>query len=183
MEEREAPALRVVGDPTPAPVPDGGDWEAIYRREVDRIYGFVFVRVGNRADAEDICAQVFLRALPRLREGADPRSIHAYLLAVARTVVADHWTARYQARTVRVDVEDDRLVPAGLAVDDTSDHASRVRALLDQLSDRERLVLELRFLRGYSIKEAAAALNVSVANCKVIQLRALRRAATVEEPR
>ncbi len=183
MEERESLQLRVVGDSAPELAADSADWEATYRREVDRVYGFIFVRVGNRADAEDICAQVFLRARPRLRAGADSRSVHGYLLATARTIVADHWTAHYQARTLQIDVEDDGLLPAGLAAEDTSDHAVRVQELLDRLPDRERRVLELRFLRGYSIKETAAALNVTVANCKVIQFRALRRAATMEESR
>jgi RNA polymerase sigma-70 factor (ECF subfamily) len=42
-------------------------------------------------------------------------------------------------------------------------------------------VLELRFLEGCSIKEAAQALSVSVANAKVLQHRALRLAARVAE--
>ena len=45
-----------------------------------------------------------------------------------------------------------------------------------------RSVLEFRFLRGYSIRETAAAMGVSVANAKVLQLRALRRAAATGAP-
>ena len=50
-------------------------------------------------------------------------------------------------------------------------------AILDGLPANYRSVLEFRFLRGYSIRETAAAMGVSVANAKVLQLRALRRAA------
>ena len=49
--------------------------------------------------------------------------------------------------------------------------------ILDALPANYRSVLELRFLRGYSIRETASAMGVSVANAKVLQLRALRRAA------
>jgi RNA polymerase sigma-70 factor (ECF subfamily) len=52
-----------------------------------------------------------------------------------------------------------------------------VSPILDSLPDNYRSVLEFRFLRGYSIRETAAAMGVSVANAKVLQLRALRRAA------
>ena len=52
-----------------------------------------------------------------------------------------------------------------------------VSPILDSLPDNYRNVLEFRFLRGYSIRETAAAMGVSVANAKVLQLRALRRAA------
>ena len=57
----------------------------------------------------------------------------------------------------------------------------RVQAVLDVLPDNYRRILELRFLQGYSVREAAAALGVSVANAKVLQHRALRLAAQFSE--
>ena len=57
------------------------------------------------------------------------------------------------------------------------EHDVDVSPILDGLPDNYRSVLEFRFLRGYSIRETAAAMGVSVANAKVLQLRALRRAA------
>jgi DNA-directed RNA polymerase specialized sigma24 family protein len=49
------------------------------------------------------------------------------------------------------------------------------------MPDNYRRILELRFLQGRSIKESAAELGVSVANAKVLQHRALRLAAQVNE--
>ena len=49
------------------------------------------------------------------------------------------------------------------------------------LPDHYRQILELRFLQGNSIKESAAELGVSVANAKVLQHRALRLAAQVND--
>jgi RNA polymerase sigma factor (sigma-70 family) len=166
--------LRVVEDNPPSPAVD---WETIYRREVDGVYRFIFTRTGNRADTEDICAQVFLRALPRLRSGAHPGEIHGYLLATARSLLADFWSERFGHPSAEL-VEEILPTPAAVEV---TDHSGQVTALLNRLPDRDRRVLELRFLRGYSIKETAAALGVTVANCKVIQLRALRRAAGLGE--
>jgi RNA polymerase sigma factor (sigma-70 family) len=57
----------------------------------------------------------------------------------------------------------------------------RVAGVLGQLPDNYRRILELRFLQGHSIKESAAELGVSVANAKVLQHRALRLAAQVNE--
>src|ERR1700686_4474793 len=47
-------------------------WEAVYRDHVMAVHRFAAARTGNRPDAEDITAQVFLRALPRLRPDAAP---------------------------------------------------------------------------------------------------------------
>jgi RNA polymerase sigma-70 factor (ECF subfamily) len=51
--------------------------------------------------------------------------------------------------------------------------------ILALLPDRFRQVLELRFLRGYSVAEAAREMGVSNSNAKVLQYRALRKAAQV----
>jgi RNA polymerase sigma-70 factor (ECF subfamily) len=57
----------------------------------------------------------------------------------------------------------------------------RVAQVLDTLPGRYRQILETRFLQGNSIKESAAELGISVANAKVLQHRALRLAAQVNE--
>ena len=55
--------------------------------------------------------------------------------------------------------------------------ALRAHRILGLLPDNYRRVLELRFLRGYSIKEVAAELRATPGSIKVMQLRALRAAA------
>ena len=50
-------------------VPNDGytNWEAVYQDNVTWVYRTLFARVGNRADAEDLTAEVFLAALRPLR--------------------------------------------------------------------------------------------------------------------
>ena len=57
--------------------------------------------------------------------------------------------------------------------------AARAERILSLLPERYRQILELRFLRGYSVSQAAAEMNVSQANAKILQYRALRKAAEV----
>ncbi|HEV2638751.1 MAG TPA: sigma-70 family RNA polymerase sigma factor [Actinocrinis sp.] len=66
---------------------------------------------------------------------------------------------------------------ADWAPDDPRLRADRILAALP---DRQRRILILRFLQGCSVKEAAAELGVTVANAKVLQHRALRRAAGLD---
>jgi RNA polymerase sigma factor (sigma-70 family) len=151
------------------------DWEAVYRDNVDRVYRMMVAKVGNRPDAEDLTAEVFLTALRPVRMSASVGEVRAYLLATARTVLAHHWR-----RTLGLEVttlDDDH--PGLLAADEPvpSDAPHRTAAILAALPDNYRRILELRFLDACSVREAAAALGVSVANAKVLQHRALRRAA------
>src|SRR5215472_9663831 len=77
-----------------------GDWEAVYVNNVVAVYRLIFRHVGNRPDAEDLTEEVFLAALPRLRLPAAVHSVHAYLAATVKTVVADHWRRYYAAPPV-----------------------------------------------------------------------------------
>ena len=159
----------------PAVVDHPPGWEDLYRSHVGPVYRYVYARTGNRADAEDLTSQVFLQAFPRLGWRSTPE-MRSYLVATARTVLADHWRRHYGAELDELPF--DLAAPSGHPDDDGSGvSASRTARLLDRLPDRYRSVLELRFLQGCSVRETARIMGVSVANAKVIQLRALRLAA------
>ena len=84
-------------------VPNSGfsgypDWEAVYQDNASWVYRTLFARVGNRADAEDLTAEVFLAALRPLRLTASVGEVRAYLRATARTVLAAHWRRDHGSR-------------------------------------------------------------------------------------
>ena len=166
------PPFRVVGAPDRP-----NDWEAVYQEHVAPLYRYVYSRTGNTPDAEDVTSTTFLRALPRLRSDVSAGEIRAYLRATARSVLADVWRQRHGTVLMEFDDQRDAAPP--------QEHQPEVDVtpILDGLPSNYRSVLEFRFLRGYSIRETAAAMGVSVANAKVLQLRALRRAAQTVTPR
>ena len=171
-ELRAAPRLRVVsGEVYP-------DWEAVYRDNVDRIYRLMFAKVGNRFDAEDLTAEVFLAALGPLRVSASVGEVRAYLLATSRTVLAGYWRRTLGVQITEID--DDYPEPVDVEVV-ASESLARVEAVLSGLPERYRRILQLRFLEACSVRQAAAELGVSVTYAKVLQHRALRRAAQVWE--
>ena len=63
--------------------------------ELEFVYAYIFARVGNRADAEDLTQQVAMKAIPRLRSGASSAAIRSYLFATARSALAAFWSARF----------------------------------------------------------------------------------------
>src|SRR5207237_6987307 len=155
-----------------APIPAA----EIALEELELVYAFVYARVGNRPDAEDLTQQVALKAIPRLREGASVSAIRAYLFATARSALANFWSGRFgmPEDELRDDLWVDKLEP-----DAAGEPVERVRRILDRLPVNYRRLLELRFLHGYSLKEVAAEMDSTVGGVKVMQLRALRAAAKV----
>jgi RNA polymerase sigma factor (sigma-70 family) len=176
--------LRLAGPPDPDVANDPAaavypDWESVYQDNVVGIYQLVFRRVGNAADAEDLAAEVLMQTLKTLRLPAPVHNVRAYLVKTARTVMADHWRRHYAAREVAHELE--QLPPGALAASPSTESADRAQRLLGLLPEHFRRVLELRFLRGYSVREAANEMGVTESNARVLQFRALRKAAELEQ--
>lgn len=167
-DQREPPRLRVVGEDAYA------NWDAIYLDNVNRIYRLMYSKVGNRPDAEDLTAEVFLAALGPLRVSASIGEVRGYLAATARTVLAGYWRRRLGVEVTTIDP--DAEMPGHDEPDLPSQAPERARRVLGSLPERYRQILELRFLRAMSLKEAAEKMDVTVGNAKVLQHRALRLA-------
>jgi RNA polymerase sigma factor (sigma-70 family) len=175
--------LHVIGAPDPDEVPETAgavylDWESVYEDNVVGIYQLAYRRVGNDADAEDLAEEVLMHTLRTLRLPAPVHNVRAYLVKTARTVLADHWRRHYAARDAAMELE--QLPPLATASTGSSESSERAERLLSLLPDHFRRVLELRFLRGYSVREAANELGVTESNARVMQFRALRKAAELE---
>jgi len=143
--------------------------------ELEMVYAFIYARVGNRADAEDLTQQVAMKAIPRLRQGSPASAIRGYLFATARSVLGGFWSTRLGLS--ESELHEDLAMATPVPYSEES--AERARRILAELSDNYRRVLELRFLHGYSLKEVAAEMRSTVGAVKVMQLRALRAAAKV----
>ncbi len=152
---------------------------SIYEENLHAIYRFIYSKVGNREEAEDLTSQVFLKAIRSVDAARGAQSIQSWLFHIARTTIADHWRWFYQSRVQSL--ED--LLAAGWEgpVQEQPGEATRtpaehVQRLLPKLPPRYREVLTYRFLRNYSIRETAAQMGLSEANVKVLQFRALKKA-------
>ena len=169
-EESESESGQVLQLPTSARATD------IALDELELVYAFIYARVGNRADAEDLTQQVALKAIPRLREGAPASAIRGYLFATARSVLGAFWSTRLGLS--EAELREDLAMPVAPGPP-SEEGTETVQLILAQLSDNYRRVLELRFLHGYSLKEVASEMKSTVGAIKVMQLRALRAAAKV----
>ncbi len=150
----------------------------LYDCYVDRVYAFVYRRVGDRALAEDLTADVFTRMLKRIDTysftGADPI---AWLLTIARNRVHDHFRSgrfrlEHASDTVGSDMVDGAPSPAAAA--ERSAVAAEVRAALTLLKPEHAEVLHLRFIEDLSVTETAELLGRREGAVRALQHRALR---------
>jgi RNA polymerase sigma-70 factor (ECF subfamily) len=161
-----------------------GDAEAfglIYDRYMDTVFRFIYFRVGNRPLAEDLTADTFLRALKRIGSFTwQGRDLGAWLVTIARNLVADHFkSGRYRLEVTTGDVLDaDRedRGPEGSPEVAVVDHITNVALLtaVRQLNPEQQECIVLRFLHGFSVAETAQAMGKNEGAIKALQYRAVR---------
>ena len=131
--------------------------------------------------AEDLSADTFLRALKRIGSFTwQGRDLGAWLVTIARNLVADHFkSGRYRLEVTTGDVLDaDRedRGPEGSPEAAVVDHITNVALLtaVKQLNPEQQECIVLRFLHGFSVAETAQAMGKNEGAIKALQYRAVR---------
>jgi RNA polymerase sigma-70 factor, ECF subfamily len=142
--------------------------EDAFIRYGDDVYRFLVRRTGNHCDAEELTQQVFADAASALARSEPPRSMRAWLYAVAERRLIDELRRRKRA------AEAIDLLGSGL--DRTDDaHCDAVGDAVARLPLVQRQIVVLRVVEGRTYGEIAAAVGCNESACKMRLSRALRR--------
>jgi len=166
-----------------------GDQKAfaqLYEVHFDKIYRYVYLKIGDRADAEDMTQQVFLSALRSIasfRWQGTPFT--AWLFRIAHNQIVDHLRKKTR-RPILVEI--DETAPSG---SDNPEHMAELNLSIERLTEAtshlteaQKEVISLRFAGGLSIDEVAKAMGKKPGAIKALQhaaVIALRKLLVVEE--
>jgi RNA polymerase sigma-70 factor (ECF subfamily) len=162
-----------------------GDKQAIaelYTGHVDAIYRYIWPRVRDEAIAEDLTAQVFLKALEGL-PGYEPsgKPFLAWLYRIAYARVVDHWRKQERRATLPLDETLPAREPRPGALLEAEDDWITAIDLLAQLTDDQQEVVMLRFIGEMSLAEVAEIMGKTLGATKAVQHRALASLARLLE--
>jgi RNA polymerase sigma-70 factor (TIGR02952 family) len=177
------------------PAPDGVDvWELVaqaqagdaeafgrlYDHYVSMVHRYVYYRVGDRATAEDVTSETFVRALRRIDSlSFQGRDVGAWLVTIARNIILDHVkSSRYRLEVTTADMRDaDRATdgPEDAVVQHLTNR--ELLACVQQLGSEQQECIVLRFIHGLSVSETAEIMGKKDGAIKALQHRAVRRLA------
>lgn len=152
-----------------------------YDLYIEQIFRFIYFKVGDRDEAEDIASMVFLKCWNYIYEGnlGDYQTLKSLLYKIARNTIIDH----YRKTQHRQNVSLDDIAQTTAAIDTEPSPEEQVATAFDfqkvmeeklpQLKEEYREVIVLRFINELSIAEISSVIGKTNGNVRVMIHRAL----------
>jgi RNA polymerase sigma-70 factor (ECF subfamily) len=148
---------------------------ALYDEYFDRIASYIFVRMGDRSEAEDLAGEVFLKALQSLgsyKERGVP--MQAWLFKIAHNLVVDHLRKTKKRKNVPIEYVEVVSESDPQEIAEANIEFARVSRALDRLTLAQRQVIELRFFGELSAEETAKVMNKGAGAVRELQCAAIK---------
>lgn len=146
----------------------------LYKMYVEQVFRYLFSRIGNVLEAEDVTAQTFLAAFESFDKFRQDGHFAPWLFGIARNKAMDHFRRRERASYLDgpsdIPVEDNPLARVI-----KSEQAEALSKLIQALPEEDRELIRLRFLAEMSFPEIARFLHRNEAAVKKTTYRLLAR--------
>ncbi len=148
--------------------------EALYELYFEPIYRFCYWQTNRSDDAEDLTQDIFIEMAKSIHNFKGESSFKNWLYILAKRQISAWIRQKYELPTEPLF---DMIPDKAEWIDQENDAFKKkvLENLLKKLTDLERLVMKLRYLQNYTVKEAAQKLHLSEGNVKVICHRCIKK--------
>ena len=157
----------------------GGEASAfgrLYDEYQPKIYRFIYLKVGHREEAEDLCHQTFISAWENIGNYRFQGYLFStWLYSIARNKVIDYYRAK--KITVNLEIETIQILEIGVSNEQLIDarfEMEKAKNAILKLNPLEQDVIIMRFIEDLNPKEIAKSLNKSEVAIRQIQHRAIK---------
>jgi RNA polymerase sigma-70 factor (ECF subfamily) len=159
---------------------DDRAFEILYERYFDKIYAFVIRRVTHKQIAEDLTSDVFMKAFTHRQSFVWKTSWSAWIYRIATNRVTDYHRTKKPTDAFDETVHDrPSTLPSAPDEIDRDILGRKLEACLEQLNERERMAVTMKYYAQCENTEIAEALGVTPNNAGVILHRALAKCGTL----
>lgn len=148
----------------------------LYDRYFDQLYRYIYFRVSDRQEAEDLTENVFLSTLEAiLCKGSSIKNFRAWLFRSAHNIVVDHY--RSYKRLVPLYEIGQLVEPSSESDPAIQNHVdgNLLRKAIGRLEPNMQQVISCRFIAGLSYPETAEIMGLKESHLRVLQHRALKQ--------
>ncbi len=152
---------------------DAAAFAQLYEEYVDKIYRYTYYKVGNKFQAEDLTAQVFLKAWEAIhRYHSTDRPFSAWLFRIAHNLIVDYFRMQRPVLPLEEGAEDEDT-----NLEEVTAHhldSEMLRSAITKLTDDQQQVIILKFLEGYGTEEVAVLMGKDPGAVRALQHRGLQ---------
>lgn len=150
---------------------DGEAFSQLYEEYFDKIYRYIYLRLGNQAEVEDLTQEVFVKALQAIGSYKwRDLPFASWLFRIARNHMIDHLRKESKVEKIAWDDNMARVEePNPALVAEQRLEIEELRENMEKLSPAQRAVISLRFGGGLSVAEVAKVLGKSPGTVKALQ--------------
>lgn len=154
-------------------------FEELYEHFFPRVYNFIFARLKNVADADDVTSITFMKMNENL-DHYDPSkaAFSTWLFRIATNAIVDHTRKNSRNQETEWDEFFEPAAPTQSEPESQMLVAENNRELLtalDTITERERRIVELKFFSELNSKAIAEILSMSESNVRVTLHRTLEK--------
>lgn len=158
------------------------EFEKFYNTHVDKVYRFVFFRVGgNKELAQDLVSEIFIKALEHFSDYDETKSTSAWIITIAKNHLANYWRDKKPTSSLPEDEaesNDDFWLKSAISLSKKDALKREVGELLQKLDENTREIVTFHYILGYNYAEIAAMKNMSETAVKVAAHRAIKKLST-----
>lgn len=164
------------------------DFERLFEENFHSIYHYVYYMIGNKADAEDVTQEVFMKVASSYGQFRGDSSITTWIYTIARRTVIDFMRQKKTKKFLTFwkthipddfEAADDFDLPEDILT--KNEQKESLYKVLQLLPEKMRTVIYLRFIKGISVQETAHYLDITPNQVSVTQNRALAKLRTLAE--
>jgi RNA polymerase sigma-70 factor (ECF subfamily) len=154
---------------------DRASFGRIYDLYSQRLYKFIYLRVGHKEIAEDILADSFVKAWTKIAHVNSSKALSAWMFQIAKNNIIDYY--RIRKSTIAIEEVEHTLEDAANPIEEMDLRLDQKRILvaLDQLPMDQQQVIRYKFFEDLTNSEIALIMNKTEGAIRVIQHRAIVR--------
>ena len=145
--------------------------EALYTEYRDKVRGYVFGKLQNQSDAEDIISEIFLKIYKRYDSfDKDRASVSTWIYTITRNTVIDYFRSHRIHSELADSLSDNEYVDDNIL---KKESLAELGKALFKLDNRAQEIIILRYYKEMTLKDISSRMNVSYAYVKILHQKAL----------
>ena len=147
------------------------DWNTVYKDYEPKVRAYIQSRVGNAADVDELCSEVFLNVMSKKEQfSGEPKAVSSWIYITTKHTVARFYRSYRPMEEIPEDMADDTDIEQQLIDAETLEQLADA---LEQLDERLRNIVLLHYYGEKTLTEIAAVMGMSYRYVKMLHSKAL----------